>query len=152
MSRQSFFGELRLRGRFSYNAQAYEIPYDPGMFNYGALYADPLPIGGAGIPPTLLMQDMRHFLPDYLSQLYQHNSIRGMGDLRVQICESFQKSMFCVTTAAVKGLAPHPLDTDDPEQQAANRKYFTGWLNRILESRLVGVNGQTDTQLGIEPS
>ena len=147
-----FFRGTPFTGTVSYNAQAYEIPYDPGMFNYGALYADPLPIGGAGIPPTLLMQDMRHFLPDYLSQLYQHNSIRGMGDLRVQICESFQKSMFCVTTAAVKGLAPHPLDTDDPEQQAANRKYLTGWLNRILESRLVGVNGQTDTQLGIEPS
>ena len=143
-----FFRGTPFTGTVSYNAQAYEIPYDPGMFNYGALYADPLPIGGAGIPPTLLMQDMRHFLPDYLRQLYQHNSIRGMGDLRVQICESFQKSMFCVTTAAVKGLAPHPLDTDDPEQQAANRKYLTSWLNRILESRLVGVNRQTDTQLG----
>ena len=139
-----FFRGTPFTGTVSYNAQAYEIPYDPGMFNYGALYADPLPIGGAGIPPTLLMQDMRHFLPDYLRQLYERNSIRGVGDLRVQICESFQKSMFCVTTAAVKGLAPHPLDTKDPEQQAANRKYLTGWLNRILESRLVGVNSKTD--------
>ena len=139
-----FFRGTPFTGTVSYNAQAYEISYDPGMFNYGALYADPLPIGGAGIPPTLLMQDMRHFLPEYLRQLYERNSIRGLGDIRVQICESFQKSMFCVTTAAVKGLAPHPLDTEDPEQQVANRKYLTGWLNRILESRLVGVNRKTD--------
>lgn len=135
-----FFRGTPFTGTVSYNAQAYEISYDPGMFNYGALYADPLPIGGAGIPPTLLMQDMRHFLPDYLRQLYKTNSARGVGDIRVQICESFQKSMFCVTTAAVKGLAPHPMDTTDPEQQAANRKYLSGWLNRILESRLIRVN------------
>ena len=134
-----FFRGTPFTGTVSYNAQAYEIPYDPGMFNYGALYADPLPIGGAGIPPTLLMQDMRHFLPDYLYELYEQ-SIRGVGDIRVQICESFQKSMFCVTTAAVKGLAPHPLDTKDPQQQLENRKYLTSWLNRILESRLVKVN------------
>ncbi|MEM7758571.1 MAG: CO2 hydration protein [Cyanobacteria bacterium P01_A01_bin.40] len=138
-----FFRGTPFTGTVSYNAQAYEIPYDPGMFNYGALYADPLPIGGAGIPPTLLMQDMRHFLPDYLLQLYKDKSIRGMGDLRIQICESFQRSMFCVTTAAVQGLAPHPLDTQDPEQQTANRKYLKGWLNRILESQLLKVNSTT---------
>lgn len=135
-----FFRGTPFRGTVSYNAQAYEIPYDIGMFNYGALYADPLPIGGAGVPPTLLMQDMRHFLPDYLLQLYKSNSPRGLGDLKIQICESFQRSMFCVTTAAVKGLAPHPLDTQDPEEQAANRQYLTGWLNRILESQLLKVN------------
>ncbi|MGB5636399.1 MAG: CO2 hydration protein [Waterburya sp.] len=141
-----FFRGTPFTGTVSYNAQAYEIPYDPGMFNYGALYADPLPIGGAGIPPTLLMQDMRHFLPDYLHQFYEQNSIRGLGDLRIQICESFQKSMFCVTTAAVKGLAPHPLDTKDAEEQLANRKYLKGWLNRILESQLLKVNSKTETQ------
>ncbi len=140
-----FFRGTPFRGTVSYNAQAYEISYDPGMFNYGALYADPLPIGGAGIPPTLLMQDMRHFLPDYLRQLYRQN-VREEGDIRVQICESFQKSMFCVTTAAVQGLAPHPLNTDEPEQQTANRKYLKGWLNRILESQLIKVNSQTETQ------
>ena len=139
-----FFRGTPFTGTVTYNAQAYEIPYDLGMFNYGALYADPLPIGGAGIPPTLLMQDMRHFLPDYLRQLYEEKSIRGMGDLRVQICQSFQRSMFCVTTAAVQGLAPFPLDTDDPEQQQANRKYLRGWLNRILESQLIEVNSTTD--------
>ena len=141
-----FFRGTPFTGTVSYNAQAYEIPYDPGMFSYGALYADPLPVGGAGIPPTLLMQDMRHFLPDYLCQLYKTNSVRGTGDIRVQICQSFQKSMFCVTTAAVKGLAPHPLDTNDPEEKLANHKYLTGWLNRILESQVLKVNSQTKHQ------
>ena len=141
-----FFRGTPFTGTVSYNAQAYEIPYDPGMFNYGALYADPLPVGGAGIPPTLLMQDMRHFLPDYLRQFYKTNSVRGTGDIRVQICQSFQKSMFCVTTAAVKGLAPHPLDTDDPEEKLANHKYLTGWLNRILQSQVLKVNSQTEHQ------
>ena len=136
-----FFRGTPFRGTVSYNAQAYEISYDLGMFNYGALYADPLPIGGAGIPPTLLMQDMRHFLPDYLQDIYQQN-VRGEGDIRIQICESFQKSMFCVTTAAVQGLAPYPLNTVEPEQQTANRKYLKGWLNRILESQLIKVNSK----------
>ena len=137
-----FFRGTPFTGTVSYNAQAYEIPYDLGMFNYGALFADPLPIGGAGIPPTLLMQDMRHFLPDYLHEIYRIKSIRGEGDLKIQICESFQKSMFCVTTAAVRGLAPYPLDTKDIQEQTANRKYLRGWLNRIIESQLVKVNSK----------
>jgi CO2 hydration protein len=134
-----FFRGTPFPGTISYNAQAYQIPYDQGMFNYGALYADPLPVGSAGIPPTLLMQDMRHFLPDYLLDFY-HQGIRGEGDLRVKICQSFQKSMFCVTTAAIRGLAPHPLNTTDPKEQQANRVYLTGWLKRLQDSRLVMVN------------
>ena len=134
-----FFRGTPFPGTISYNAQAYQIPYDQGMFNYGALYADPLPIGSAGIPPTLLMQDMRHFIPDYLMDIYRQG-IRGKGDLRIKICQSFQKSMFCVTTAAVKGLAPHPLDTTDPEEKAANHKYLKGWLNRLLVSQMLEVN------------
>jgi hypothetical protein len=109
------------------------------VFNYGALYADPLPIGSAGIPPTLLMQDMRHFLPKYLLDFYRQG-IRGEGDLRVKICQTFQKSMFCVTTAAIKGLAPYPLDTTDSKQQQANRTYLKGWLKRLVESQLTTVN------------
>ena len=134
-----FFRGTPFPGTISYNAQAYQIPYDQETFSYGALYADPLPIGGAGIPPTLLMQDMRHFVPDYLMDIYDAG-IRGEGDLRIKICESFQKSMFCVTTAAVKGLAPHPLDTNDPEEQKANRKYLKGWLKRLLKSQMIVVN------------
>ncbi|MBE9169304.1 CO2 hydration protein [Pleurocapsales cyanobacterium LEGE 06147] len=134
-----FFRGTPFPGTVSYNAQAYQIPYDQAVFNYGALYADPLPIGSAGIPPTLLMQDMRHFLPQYLLDFYRQG-IRGEGDLRVKICQSFQKSMFCVTTAAIKGLAPYPLDTKDPQQQQANRTYLKGWLKRLVESQLTAVN------------
>lgn len=134
-----FFRGTPFPGTISYNAQAHQIPYDQGMFNYGALYADPLPIGSAGIPPTLLMQDMRHYLPDYLQEYYLTQT-RGEGDLKIKICESFQKSMFCVTTAAVKGLAPHPFDSQDAEEKQANRDYLTNWLKRLLESQLTMVN------------
>lgn len=105
-----FFKSLPFMGTVSYNAQARQIPQEQERFNYGALYADPLPIGGGGIPPTLLMQDMRHYLPDYLHDFYRR-SPRGEEDLRVNICLSFQKSMFCVTTAAILGLAPYVIDS-----------------------------------------
>ncbi|MDP8964155.1 MAG: CO2 hydration protein [Cyanobacteriota bacterium] len=134
-----FFRGTPFRGTVSYNAQANQISPDPSRFTYGALYADPLPIGGAGIPPTLLMQDMRHYLPDYLHNIYMR-SRRGEDDLRVQICVSFQKSMFCVTTATIFGLAPYPLDTTDPQQQEKNRVYLEGWMDRFLTSRLGEVN------------
>ncbi len=135
-----FFRGTPFRGTVSYNAQASQISPDQSRFAYGALYADPLPIGGAGIPPTLLMQDMRHYLPDYLHDIYKR-SRRGEDDLRVQICVTFQKSMFCVTTAAILGLAPYPLNTTDLEQQEKNRAYLEGWMDRFLTSRLSEVNG-----------
>ncbi len=125
-------------GTVSYNAQAGYISTDQGDFNYGALFADPLPIGGGGIPPTLLMQDMRHYIPDYLHEIYLQ-SLRGEDDLRVKLCLSFQKSMFCVTTAAILGLMPHPLDTTSPEQRQENRRYLEGWMDRLMESRLLSV-------------
>jgi len=133
-----FFRSFPFMGTVSYNAQACQIPPDIQRFSYGALYADPLPIGGAGIPPTLLMQDMRHFLPDYLHQFYGR-SPRGEADLRVRICESFQKSMFCVTTAAMLGLMPHPIETTDAEQQQQNRAYLEAWMSRFVDSRLPSV-------------
>ena len=125
-------------GTVSYNAQANQISPDQADFNYGALFADPLPIGGAGIPPTLLMQDLRHFIPDYLHQVYQ-TGIRGEDDLRVKLCLSFQKSMFCVTSGAIFGLMPHPLDTTNPSEQAANRSHITAWVKRLEDSRLLQV-------------
>jgi len=134
-----FFRGTPFHGVVSYNAQAYQIPPDQSRFQYGALYADPLPIGGAGIPPTLLMQDMRHYLPDYLHAIYRC-SRRGEDDLLVQICMSFQKSMFCVTTATILGLIPHPLDTQDQDEQKANRIYLQKWLDRLQNSRLLYVN------------
>ncbi len=134
-----FFRGTPFPGTVSYNAQAYQIPPDQTRFQYGALYADPLPIGGAGIPPTLLMQDMRHFLPEYLHAIYRQTP-RGEDDLRVQICMSFQKSMFCVTTAAILGLMPHPIDTRNPQEKTANEIYLQKWLDRLENSRLLAVN------------
>jgi CO2 hydration protein len=131
-----FFRSFPFMGTVSYNAQAYQISHDISRFTYGALYADPLPIGGAGIPPTLLMQDMRHFLPDYLRQFYQKISLRGEEDLRTRICVSFQKSMFCVTTAAMLGLMPYPLQTSELTEQQTNRKYLESWMDRFVASRL----------------
>lgn len=133
-----FFRSFPFMGTVSYNAQVCQIPADIERFSYGALYADPLPVGGAGIPPTLLMQDMRHFLPDYLHQFYQR-SLRGEEDIRVRICATFQKSMFCVTTAAMLGLMPHPLNTTDPDQQKKNRAYLEAWMDRFVDSRLPSV-------------
>jgi CO2 hydration protein len=134
-----FFRGTPFPGTVSYNAQAYQIPPDQARFQYGALYADPLPIGGAGIPPTLLMQDMRHYLPDYLHNIYRQ-SRRGETDLRVQICISFQKSMFCVTTAAILGLLPYPLDTEDPGEKKKNTVYLEKWMERLQNSQLLVVN------------
>lgn len=131
-----FFKSFPFMGTISYNAQARQIPQDQERFSYGALYADALPVGGGGIPPTLLMQDMTHYLPEYLHQFYR-KSLRGETDVRVKICLSFQKSMFCVTTAAILGLAPHPIDTQDPQEQKINRKYLEGWMDKLLESRLI---------------
>lgn len=136
-----FFRGTPFHGTVSYNAQAYQIPLDQARFQYGALYADPLPIGGSGIPPTLLMQDMRHYLPDYLHRIYRH-TLRGEDDLRVQICMSFQKSMFCVTTAAILGLMPYPMETEDTSEQIANRVYLEKWMTRLETSQLQAVNNK----------
>ncbi|MEM9150862.1 MAG: CO2 hydration protein [Cyanobacteria bacterium P01_F01_bin.3] len=136
-----FFRGTPFFGTVSYNAQAHQIPIDQAQFGYGALFADPLPIGGAGIPPTLLMQDMRHYVPQYLEKLYD-NSMRGQDDVRVQLSQSFQKSMFCVTEAAVRGLMPFPADTEDPKERVLNRDYLNDWMKRLSLSRLDLVQSQ----------
>ncbi|MDB9525754.1 CO2 hydration protein [Oscillatoria sp. CS-180] len=130
-----FFRGTPFLGTVSYNAQAQQISPEQSRFAYGALYADPVPVGGAGIPPTLLMQDMRHFLPNYLANYY-HQSLRGDEDVRVQITQSFQKSMFCVTSAALQGLLPHAANTLDPQEQAANQAFLAAWMDRLMSSRL----------------
>ena len=130
-----FFRSFPFRGTVSYNAQAHQISTEISQFNYGVLYADHLPVGGAGIPPTLLMQDMRHFLPDYLQEFYKKGD-RGTEDLLVKICLSFQKSMFCVTTGTLRGLAPYALETEDPQEKLANDKFLAPWLERLSQSRL----------------
>jgi len=121
-------------GTVSFNAQAQQISADQGQFAYGALYADPLPTMGAGIPPSLLMQDMYRHLPERLHALYRRRS-RGEGDVRVKICMSFQKAMFCVTNAAIAGTFPHPLSSQDGGDQAANRAYAAAWAKRLSIAR-----------------
>ena len=126
-----FFRGMPFLGTVSYNAQARQISPDISDFKYGALYADPIPSMGAGIPPSLCMQDMYRHLPEELSLWYDKNG-RGQTDVHVQICISFQKSMFCVTNAAIAGTMPHPLDAEDPEQKAANRAYAESWSGRLM--------------------
>jgi CO2 hydration protein len=121
-------------GTVSFNAQAQQISPDQSQFRYGALYADPLPTMGAGIPPSLLMQDMYRHLPERLHDHYRHIT-RGEGDVRVKICMSFQKAMFCVTNAAIAGTFPHPLDDAQPAAAAANQAYADAWAARLALAR-----------------
>ena len=129
-----FLRGMPFLGTVSFNAQVHQISADLGQFAYGALYADPLPTMGAGIPPSLLMQDMFRHLPDRLHSLYRQR-IRGEGDVRVKICVSFQKAMFCVTNGAIDGTFPHPLTSTDPTEQAANRAYAEAWAARLAAGR-----------------
>jgi len=125
-----FLRGMPFLGTVSFNAQAQQISPDQGSFTYGALYADPLPSMGAGIPPSLLLQDMYRHLPENLHQWYLERT-RGEGDVRVKICMSFQKSMFCVTNATINGTMPHPLDSSDPAARAANEAYANAWAQRL---------------------
>ena len=125
-----FLRGMPFLGTVSFNAQAQQISPDQAQFTYGALYADPLPSMGAGIPPSLLMQDMYRHLPEKLHQWYLERT-RGEGDVRVKICMSFQKSMFCVTNAAINGTMPHPLSSSDASAQAANGAYAEAWAQRL---------------------
>jgi len=129
-----FLRGMPFLGTVSFNAQAQQINPDQAQFAYGALYADPLPSMGAGIPPSLLMQDMYRHLPEALHRFYLERT-RGEGDVRVKICMSFQKSMFCVTNAAINGTMPHPLDSPDPAHQQANAAYALAWATRLAAGR-----------------
>jgi hypothetical protein len=129
-----FLRGMPFLGTVSFNAQAQQINPDQAQFAYGALYADPLPSMGAGIPPSLLMQDMYRHLPEPLHRFYLERT-RGEGDVRVKICMSFQKSMFCVTNAAINGTMPQPLDSPDPAHREANAAYALAWATRLAAGR-----------------
>jgi hypothetical protein len=48
--------------------------------------------------------------------------------------------MFCVTTAAILGLLPYPLDTQDQSEKQANQIYLEKWMSRLENSQLLEVN------------
>jgi CO2 hydration protein len=141
-----FYRTSPFRGTKSYNAQAGQVPADQANFHYGILYADVFPVGSAGIPPTLLMQDMLHFLPPYLQDLYRQHR-RGEADQLVQLGITFQRSMYNVTSAVIQALRCallYPLDDSDPEHLMANRRFFEAQMDRFLrpEARLADIQSQ----------
>ena len=135
-----FYRTAPFRGTRSYNAQIGQVPDDQRDFHYGILYADVFPVGSAGIPPTLLMQDMLHFLPDFLQTYYQQHC-RGEDDMLIQLGVTFQRSMYCVTSAVIQALRTalyYPLDDPNPKHLEANRRFFETQLDRFIrpEARL----------------
>ena len=141
-----FYRTSPFRGTKSYNAQAGQVPDDQEDFHYGILYADVFPVGTAGIPPTLLMQDMLHFLPQYLVDYYKQHC-RGEDDMLIQLGISFQRSMYNVTSAVFQALRTallYPLDDPNPEHLKANREFFESQLDRFKrpEARLRDIQRQ----------
>jgi CO2 hydration protein len=135
-----FYRTAPFRGTKSYNAQAGQVPTEQKDFHYGILYADVFPVGSAGIPPTLLMQDMLHFLPSYLVEYYQQHC-RGEDDMLIQLGITFQRSMYCVTSAVIQALRQallYPLDDPNPKHLMANRTFFEAQIDRFKrpEARL----------------
>ncbi|XZF62082.1 MAG: CO2 hydration protein [Gloeotrichia echinulata DVL01] len=131
-----FYRTAPFRGTKSYNAQAGQVPDEQKDFHYGILYADVFPVGTAGIPPTLLMQDMLHFLPQYLVDYYKQYC-RGEEDMLIQLGISFQRSMYNVTSAVIQALRTallYPLDDQNPHHLQANREFFEGQLNRFTRA------------------
>lgn len=135
-----FYRTAPFRGTKSYNAQAKQVPDEQKDFHYGILYADVFPVGTAGIPPTLLMQDMLHFLPPYLVDYYRQYC-RGEDDMLIQLGITFQRSMYCVTSAVIQALRTallYPLDDPNPKHLMANRQFFESQMDRFKrpEARL----------------
>ncbi len=135
-----FYRTAPFRGTKSYNAQAKQVPDEQKDFHYGILYADVFPVGTAGIPPTLLMDDMYHFLPQYLIDYYQQNC-RGEDDILIQLGISFQRSMYNVTSAVIQALRTallYPLDDPNPRHLLKNRQFFEAQMDRFKrpEARL----------------
>jgi len=141
-----FYRTAPFRGTKSYNAQAHQVPDDQHDFHYGILYADVFPVGSAGIPPTLLMQDMLHFLPPYLVNYYRQYC-RGEDDILIQLGITFQRSMYNVTSAVIQALRAallYPLDDPNPRHRLANRQFFEAQMDRFLrpEARLRAIQSQ----------
>lgn len=97
-------------------------------------------------PPTLLMDDMLHFLPDYLVEYYQKHC-RGEDDMLIQLGVTFQRSMYNVTSAVIQALRTallYPLDDDNPKHLMKNRQFFEMQMDRFKrpEARLRDIQSQ----------
>ena len=141
-----FYRTSPFRGTKSYNAQAKQVPDEQKDFHYGILYADVFPVGTAGIPPTLLMDDMEHFLPQYLKDYYLQYC-RGEDDILSQLGISFQRSMYNVTSAVIQALrqaVSYPLDDQNPKHLMKNREFFEAQMYRFKrpEARLRDIQSQ----------
>jgi CO2 hydration protein len=141
-----FYRTSPFRGTKSYNAQANQVPSEQKDFHYGILYADVFPVGSAGIPPTLLMDDMLHFLPPYLVEYYQKHC-RGEDDMLIQLGVTFQRSMYNVTSAVIQALRTallYPLDDENPKHLMKNRQFFEMQMDRFKrpEARLSDVQNK----------
>jgi CO2 hydration protein len=129
-----FYRTAPFRGTKSYNAQAQQVPDNQVDFHYGILFADKFPVGTAGIPPTLLHQDMYHFLPKYLQDHFAQNC-RGKDDILVQLGISFQRSMYNVTSAVIQATRAallFPLDDPNPRHLMMNRQFYEAQLDRFI--------------------
>ncbi len=129
-----FYRTAPFRGTKSYNAQAGQVPSEQVDFHYGILFADKFPVGSAGIPPTLLHQDMYHFLPTYLKDHFAQNC-RGEDDILVQLGIAFQRSMYTVTSAvlqATRAAMLYPLDDPNPRHLKANREFFEDQMDQFI--------------------
>jgi hypothetical protein len=86
------------------------------------------------------MDDMYHFLPDYLVKYYQEHC-RGEEDVLIQLGITFQRSMYNVTSAVIQALRTallYPLDDPNPRHLMKNRQFFEAQIDRFLrpEARL----------------
>ena len=86
------------------------------------------------------MDDMLHFLPDYLLNYYQKHC-RGEDDILIQLGITFQRSMYNVTSAVIQALRQallYPLDDPNPKHLLKNRQFFEAQLDRFKrpEARL----------------
>jgi hypothetical protein len=76
---------------------------------------------------------MLHFLPPYLMDFYKQRC-RGEDDILNQIGVTFQRSMYCVTSAVIQALRTallYPLDDPNPKHLEANRAFFEAQLDRF---------------------
>jgi len=105
----------------SLTMQAKQVPDDQKDFHYGILY-DVFPVGTAGIPPTLLMQDMLHFLPN-ISWITTTNT--GEDDMLIQL-GLLSNAPCTVSLAVIQALRTallYPLDDPNPKH-LQNRAFF----------------------------